>query len=275
MWCAIWLAVDVWTCTASILHLVVISLDRFIAVTHPVTYPNLMTTFRAKLLVVFAWVMSFFVCFPPLVGWNSGADSALLAVLTGGGDKYKSERNMTLTISPGVLAPNKRALEAMQERCNPQCMLSEDLGYVLYSAVGSFYAPMLVMMYFNFRIYRTATNTTKAIRQGFTKVKGAGGADGQLSMGIHRGGGATAMALANSAASTMSVPTASGHRLTSPRKGSASISGRMGGGGHLLASSRRTSATCLAVNGGAGAAGLRRQQTIAIDSTSSRFGDYF
>jgi octopamine receptor len=28
VWCSIWLAVDVWMCTASILHLVVISLDR-------------------------------------------------------------------------------------------------------------------------------------------------------------------------------------------------------------------------------------------------------
>ena len=40
------------------------------------------------------------------------------------------------------------------------------------SAVGSFYAPMLVMMFFNWRIYQTAKKTTKAIRQGWTRVKG-------------------------------------------------------------------------------------------------------
>ena len=44
--CFIWLSVDVWTCTASILHLVAISMDRYIAVTHPVTYPSIMTTTR-------------------------------------------------------------------------------------------------------------------------------------------------------------------------------------------------------------------------------------
>ena len=44
--CFLWLSVDVWTCTASILHLVVISMDRYIAVTHPVTYPNIMTGTR-------------------------------------------------------------------------------------------------------------------------------------------------------------------------------------------------------------------------------------
>ena len=68
---------------------------------------------------------------------------------------------------------------------------------------------MLVMMFFNWRIYRTATKTTKAIRQGWTRVKGVSG-DEEIGLGktlvhdiyntflrelciegIHRGGGAT------------------------------------------------------------------------------------
>ena len=63
IWCSIWLAVDVWTCTASILHLVVISLDRYIAVTHPITYPNIMTSKRAKMLILAAWVLREFIAF--------------------------------------------------------------------------------------------------------------------------------------------------------------------------------------------------------------------
>ena len=47
-----------------------ISLDRYIAVTHPITYPNLMTSKKAKLLIAGAWILSFVICFPPLVGWN-------------------------------------------------------------------------------------------------------------------------------------------------------------------------------------------------------------
>ena len=77
--CSIWLAVDVWMCTASILHLVVISLDRYIAVTHPITYPNLMTSKKAKLLIAGAWILSFVICFPPLVGWNDKDEEAHLA----------------------------------------------------------------------------------------------------------------------------------------------------------------------------------------------------
>ena len=80
--------------------------------------------------------------------------------------------------------------QEIADRCNPQCQLNQEPGYVIYSAVGSFYAPMLVMMFFNWRIYRTATKTTKAIRQGWTKVKGVSG-DEEGGLGIHRGGGAS------------------------------------------------------------------------------------
>lgn len=55
-------------CTASILNLCAISLDRYVAVTRPVTYPSIMSTKRAKLLVAGVWVLSFVICLPQLVG---------------------------------------------------------------------------------------------------------------------------------------------------------------------------------------------------------------
>lgn len=70
IWCRIWLAVDVWMCTASILNLCAISLDRYVAVTRPVTYPSIMSTTKAKSLIAGIWVLSFVICFPPLVGWK-------------------------------------------------------------------------------------------------------------------------------------------------------------------------------------------------------------
>lgn len=39
-------------------------------------------------------------------------------------------------------------------------------GYVLYSAIGSFFLPTLVMLFFYWRIYRAAVETTRAINQG-------------------------------------------------------------------------------------------------------------
>jgi hypothetical protein len=42
----------------------------------------------------------------------------------------------------------------------------------VYSALGSFYIPMLVMLFFYWRIYRAAIRTTRAINQGFRTTKG-------------------------------------------------------------------------------------------------------
>lgn len=57
-------------CTASILNLCAISLDRYVAVTRPVSYPSIMSTRRAKTLIAGIWILSFVICFPPLVGWK-------------------------------------------------------------------------------------------------------------------------------------------------------------------------------------------------------------
>ena len=70
LWCRIWLAVDVWLCTASIFNLCAISLDRYIAISRPVKYPTVMSPRRARLLIICVWILSFIICFPPLIGWN-------------------------------------------------------------------------------------------------------------------------------------------------------------------------------------------------------------
>jgi octopamine receptor len=138
IWCSIWLAVDVWMCTASILNLCAISLDRYLAVTRPVSYPSIMTPFRAKILLAVVWLLSFVICFPPLVGWND----------------RKINRHPS------------------QQHCDDwSCELTNDPGYVVYSALGSFFIPMLVMLFFYWRIYRAAVETTKAINQGFRTTK--------------------------------------------------------------------------------------------------------
>lgn len=58
------------------------------------------------------------------------------------------------------------------EKCPWKCELTNDAGYVVYSALGSFYIPMLVMLFFYWRIYRAAIRTTRAINQGFRTTKG-------------------------------------------------------------------------------------------------------
>merc|ERR1719270_24028 len=151
--CFIWLSVDVWTCTASILHLVAISMDRYIAVTHPVTYPNIMTSKRTKLLIASVWAISFIICFPPLIGWgdskgsnNTLMDSELLN-MTGaqtGAELFLQHANFS---AQELLMEEGTSGFVDDGMCNPQCEVNSDPGYVLFSAIGTFFAPMFVMIY--------------------------------------------------------------------------------------------------------------------------------
>ncbi|XP_020799484.1 octopamine receptor Oamb isoform X2 [Drosophila serrata] len=272
VWCRIWLAVDVWMCTASILNLCAISLDRYVAVTRPVTYPSIMSTKKAKSLIAGIWVLSFVICFPPLVGWKdqkaviqptySRGNSTLFYATTmsssedgqlgldsikethpspasssssspppphlGSGHAYNpydpdfapidgsaeiriAAMGSTSTTPAGgssstetttstemdydlLSSPPQNRLQTVSGSCPWKCELTNDRGYVLYSALGSFYIPMFVMLFFYWRIYRAAVRTTRAINQGFKTTKGSPRESGnnrvdesQLILRIHRG----------------------------------------------------------------------------------------
>ena len=66
--------------------------------------------------------------------------------------------------------PSLTNQRAGNDNLTPRSPFFSDPGYVLYSAIGSFFAPMMVMIFFNWRIYLVASKTTRAIRRGFTKV---------------------------------------------------------------------------------------------------------
>ncbi|XP_017891621.1 alpha-2A adrenergic receptor [Ceratina calcarata] len=115
-WCDIHSAMDVLLCTASIMNLCLISLDRFWSITQAVDYLKKRTPARAALMIALVWLLSALVCIPPLLGW-------------------------------------KRPTPAEEY---PKCKLSEDIGYVLYSALGSFYIPSCIMVFVYIRIYFAA-----------------------------------------------------------------------------------------------------------------------
>ncbi|KAH3690097.1 tyramine/octopamine receptor-like [Dreissena polymorpha] len=131
--CQIWLTSDVFLCTASILNLCVIALDRYWAIHDPIKYAQKRTIKRVLLMIGISWTLSGLISIPPIFGW--------------GGDD-----------SENVYDHNVRS-----------CTLSSDKGYVLYSACGSFYIPLAVMTFLYVHIYiatqRRLRQRTKAVNK--------------------------------------------------------------------------------------------------------------
>lgn len=70
-WCDIHSAADVLLCTASIMNLCLISLDRYWSITQAVEYLKTRTPGRAAFMIAAVWIMSALICIPPLLGWKA------------------------------------------------------------------------------------------------------------------------------------------------------------------------------------------------------------
>ncbi|XP_054481424.1 alpha-1A adrenergic receptor-like [Anoplopoma fimbria] len=70
VFCDIWAAVDVLCCTASIMSLCVISIDRYIGVRCPLQYPTIVTETRALLAMLGVWILAIVISIGPLLGWK-------------------------------------------------------------------------------------------------------------------------------------------------------------------------------------------------------------
>ncbi|NXP78836.1 HRH2 protein, partial [Ramphastos sulfuratus] len=71
LFCKVWISFDVMFCTASIVTLCFISLDRYCSVVTPYHYPRRMSRGRCILMTCMVWVYSSLISFLPVMqGWN-------------------------------------------------------------------------------------------------------------------------------------------------------------------------------------------------------------
>ncbi|XP_029900556.1 5-hydroxytryptamine receptor 1D [Myripristis murdjan] len=114
--CDIWLSSDITFCTASILHLCVIALDRYWAITDALEYSKRRTMRRAAIMVGVVWVISISISMPPLF-WRQA----------------KAHEELT---------------ECMVN--------TDQISYTLYSTFGAFYVPTVLLIILYGRIYVAA-----------------------------------------------------------------------------------------------------------------------
>lgn len=114
--CDIWLSSDITFCTASILHLCVIALDRYWAITDALEYSKHRTMRRAGMMVGVVWVISISISMPPLF-WRQA----------------KAQGELTECV-----------------------VNTEKISYTLYSTFGAFYVPTVLLIILYGRIYVAA-----------------------------------------------------------------------------------------------------------------------
>ncbi|XP_076595568.1 alpha-1A adrenergic receptor-like [Chaetodon auriga] len=143
IFCDIWAAVDVLCCTASIMSLCVISIDRYIGVSHPLQYPGIVTEKRALLAMLGVWALSVVISIGPLFGWKQPP-------------------------SPD----------------DTVCPITEEPFYALFSSLGSFYIPLVVILAMYCRVYIVAKRTTKNLEAGVMRERMN---SSELTLRIHKG----------------------------------------------------------------------------------------
>ncbi|CAG5125737.1 unnamed protein product [Candidula unifasciata] len=129
--CTLWLCIDVLYCTASVWGLCTVAFDRYLATVYPVWYHDQRSVNKAMACIVFVWIFSIIISIAPFIGWQHTISNFF-------------------TFNPQI-----RRYE---------CILFTSSSYVLYSAIGSFVFPAILMTFLYIRIFIVLHNQSKGLK---------------------------------------------------------------------------------------------------------------
>lgn len=155
--CPIWLCFDVMCCSASILNLCVISLDRYLFIISPLRYKQRMTPPRALLLLGAAWGLAALASFLPIeMKWHSlghwSSQSADLGPNVANTSSYVH-----------VLYPDSYFQLSPSGGLSFQCRLRVTLPFALVASVLTFFLPSIAICFTYCRILLAARRQAKRV----------------------------------------------------------------------------------------------------------------
>ncbi|KAM9061705.1 5-hydroxytryptamine receptor 7 [Sarcophilus harrisii] len=80
--CNVFIAMDVMCCTASIMTLCVISIDRYLGITRPLTYPVRQNGKCMAKMILSVWLLSASITLPPLFGWAQNVNDDKVCLIS-------------------------------------------------------------------------------------------------------------------------------------------------------------------------------------------------
>lgn len=156
--CNMWLLADIAVSTASILHLCAISVDRYIAICYPLRYHQLMTRRRSRIICLCMWLLAIIISIPALL-WRESTLQPTANETDTSATNYTSYSTVSIEPNTEITADIGAEL--------PVCLLTVfSHYYVIYSALGSFFLPAVVITSLYIRIFYVARKFVKRANVG-------------------------------------------------------------------------------------------------------------
>ncbi|KAA3672745.1 5-hydroxytryptamine receptor 1 [Paragonimus westermani] len=114
--CTFYVTSDVFFCTASILNLCAVALDRYWAIRYPIRYARHRTLFNLSGMISLVYLLSALIVLPPIFGWAP---------------------------------PTYEHIDAIYS-----CEMNRQPSYVIFSAFGSFFIPAILILFVYVQLFR-------------------------------------------------------------------------------------------------------------------------